>query len=132
MDGTVCKRCGEEKNPSVCRKTHLGRPTRTLCLCHFALPPCRLQGKRIHSSYSFLNLALDGVSGQRQAPAALYPRRKDPWYTLDRRMGGPQSWSGHRGQRKNLLPLPGIEPDISRSSSLSSDTTLTELPQLLN
>jgi hypothetical protein len=34
----------------------------------------------------------------------------DPRYPLDRRLGGPQNWSGHRGQRKNPLPLPGIEP----------------------
>jgi hypothetical protein len=38
-----------------------------------------------------------GVSGQRHAPTAVYPRGKDPWYPLDRRLGGPQSWSGHRG-----------------------------------
>jgi len=49
------------------------------------------------SSYSFLTSALDGVSGQRHAPAALYPRGKDPRYPLDRRLGGPQSRSGHRG-----------------------------------
>jgi hypothetical protein len=29
-----------------------------------------------YSSYSFLNSALDGVCGQRHAPAALYPRRR--------------------------------------------------------
>jgi hypothetical protein len=51
-----------------------------------------------------------GVSGQRHAPAALYPRGKDPRYPLYRRLGGPQSRSGHRGYRKNPLPLPGIEP----------------------
>jgi hypothetical protein len=48
------------------------------------------------SSYSFLTSALDGVSDQRHALAALYPRGKDPLYPLDRRLGGPQSWSGHR------------------------------------
>jgi hypothetical protein len=37
-----------------------------------------------------------GVSGQRHAPAALYPRGKDPRYPLDRRLGGPQSRSGRR------------------------------------
>jgi len=37
------------------------------------------------------------VSGQRHAPAALYPRGKDPRYSLYRRLGGPQSRSGHRG-----------------------------------
>jgi sulfatase maturation enzyme AslB (radical SAM superfamily) len=35
------------------------------------------------------------VSGQRHAPAALYPRGNDPRYPLYRRMGGPQSRSGH-------------------------------------
>jgi hypothetical protein len=50
-----------------------------------------------------------GVSGQRHAPAAFYPRGKDSRYPLDRRLGGLQSRSGHR-QRKNPLPLPGIEP----------------------
>jgi hypothetical protein len=38
-----------------------------------------------------------GVSGQRHAPAALYRRRKDLGYPLYRRLGGPQSRSGHRG-----------------------------------
>jgi hypothetical protein len=36
---------------------------------------------------------------------------KDPRYPLDRKLGGPQSRSGHRGQSKNLLPLLGIEAD---------------------
>jgi len=39
------------------------------------------------------------VSGQLHAPAALSPG-KDPWYTLDRRLGGPQSHSEH-GEEKN-------------------------------
>jgi hypothetical protein len=51
-----------------------------------------------------------GVSGQRHAPAALYPWRKDPQYPFYRRLGRPQSRSGHRSCRKNALPLPGIEP----------------------
>jgi hypothetical protein len=38
----------------------------------------------------------------------------DHRYPLCRRLGGPQSRSGHRGYRKNPLPLSGIEP---RSSS---------------
>jgi hypothetical protein len=72
-------------------------------LSHYNLWRC--MGERRYSFYSFLTSALDAVSGQRYAPAALYPR-----YPLDRRLGGPQSWSGHRGQRKNPFPLPGIEP----------------------
>jgi hypothetical protein len=37
-----------------------------------------------------------GVSGQRHAPAALYPRGKRPRYPSDRSLGGPQSRSGRR------------------------------------
>jgi hypothetical protein len=51
--------------------------------------------------------ALDGVSGQRHAPAALYPRRKDNMYPLYRRLGGQESWSGHIGYKK--IPS-GTEP----------------------
>jgi hypothetical protein len=47
-------------------------------------------GQRIHSSYSFLTSALDGVSDQHHAPTTLYPRGKDPRYYL---IGG---WVGPR------------------------------------
>jgi hypothetical protein len=47
--------------------------------------------------YSFLTSALDGVRAQRHAPAALNPRAKNSQYPLDRRLGGLQSRSGHRG-----------------------------------
>jgi hypothetical protein len=60
-------------------------------------------------SSSFTTSELDGVSDQCHAPAALYPRGKDPRYPLERRLDGPQSRSGHRGYKKNLLALPGIE-----------------------
>jgi hypothetical protein len=33
-----------------------------------------------------------GVSGQRHAPATLYPRGKDPRYPLDGRLGGEPVW----------------------------------------
>jgi hypothetical protein len=72
------------------------------------------------------------VSGQRYAPAALYPRKKDPRYPLYRRMGGPQSRSGHRGYRKSPLPLLGIEHRSSGRPGRLSDTILTELPLLYN
>jgi hypothetical protein len=39
------------------------------------------------------------VSGQLHAPAALLPR-KEPPVPLDRRLGGPQSRSGRRGEEK--------------------------------
>jgi hypothetical protein len=55
------------------------------------------KGERKYSSYSFLTSALDGVSGQSYAPTAAYRREKNSRYPLDRRLGGPQSWSGHSG-----------------------------------
>jgi hypothetical protein len=36
----------------------------------------RRRGERSYSSYSFTTPALDGVSGQRHTPAALYPRER--------------------------------------------------------
>jgi hypothetical protein len=48
------------------------------------------------------------VSGQLHALAALLPE-KNPWYPLDRRLGGPQSRSGRGGEEKNSQPPPGIE-----------------------
>jgi hypothetical protein len=49
------------------------------------------------------------VSDQLHAPAALFPG-KEPWYPLDRRLGGSQSRSGRGGEEKNFQPPPGIEP----------------------
>jgi hypothetical protein len=50
------------------------------------------------------------VSGHLHA-RPLYPQGKSPWYPLDRRLGGPQSWSG-RGDKKNFQPLPVLELPI--------------------
>jgi hypothetical protein len=58
------------------------------------------KGERKYSSYSLLTSAVYGVCGQRHAPAFLYPRRKDR-YSLDTRLGGPQSWFGHRLEQKS-------------------------------
>jgi hypothetical protein len=62
-------------------------------------------------------------------PGCAYPRGKDPRYPSDRRLGGPQSRSGHRGTRKN--PLPGIEPRLPGHPDSSQDTIPAEMPQLL-
>jgi hypothetical protein len=66
--------------------------------------------ERKYSSCSFSTSALEVVSGQRHVPAVLYPRGKDPRYPMYRRLGRPQSRSGHRSYRKNPLPLLRIEP----------------------
>jgi hypothetical protein len=47
------------------------------------------------------------VSGRFHAPVAL-TLRKQLRYTLDRSLGGPQSWSGRRGEEKIDSP-PGLE-----------------------
>jgi hypothetical protein len=61
-------------------------------------------------------------------PQPLYPQGKSPWYPLDRRLGGPQSRSGHGIEEKNSQPPLGLE---ARSSSPYSVAILPELPQLL-
>jgi hypothetical protein len=45
-------------------------------------------------------------------PRPLYPQGRSPWYSLARRLGGPQSLSGRGGEEKNSQPLPGLEPPI--------------------
>jgi hypothetical protein len=75
----------------------------TLCYHHLSksCPATRhggTWGEKRYSSYSFLTSALDGGEWSASRPGrALYPRGKDPRYPLDRRLGGPQSRSGHRG-----------------------------------
>jgi hypothetical protein len=39
----------------------------------------------------------------RFTPRPLYPQRKSLWYPLVRRLGGPQSRSGHGGEKKKSL-----------------------------
>jgi hypothetical protein len=69
-----------------------------------------LGGDRKYSSYSFLTSALEGSKWSvSHSGRALPPGKGPPCYPMDRRLGGPQSRSAHRGQRKNRLPLPGIE-----------------------
>jgi hypothetical protein len=51
------------------------------------------------------------VSGQRHAPAALYPRGKDPRYPLDRRLGGPRAGLDAEARRKILCPCRGSNPE---------------------
>jgi hypothetical protein len=48
-------------------------------------------------------------------PLPLYPRGKSSRYPLDRRLGGPQSRSGQRGEEKVLDPT-GTRTPALRSS----------------
>jgi hypothetical protein len=42
-------------------------------------------------------------------PQPLYPQGKNPWYPLDRRLGGPQSRSGCGGEEKDSQPPSEME-----------------------
>jgi hypothetical protein len=53
-----------------------------------------------------------GVSGQRHAPAALYPRGKDPRYPLYRRLGGPQPVWTQRLEEKYFAPVGDQTPIV--------------------
>jgi hypothetical protein len=51
-----------------------------------------------------------GVSGQRHAPAALYPRERIPGTHCTGGWVGPRAGLDTKDRRNILLPLPGIEP----------------------
>jgi hypothetical protein len=68
---------------------------------------------------------LDGVSGQLQASAALYPpppRGKNPRDSLDKGWVGPRAGLDTEARGKIIFRLPGIEPrtpgDTVRSQTL--------------
>jgi hypothetical protein len=65
-------------------------------------------------------------------PLPLYSWGHSPQYSLHRRLGGPQSRSGCHGEEKNLLPLPGIEPQFLCRPAHSVVTIPTELSRLPN
>jgi hypothetical protein len=64
-------------------------------------------------------------------PGHSLPAGKVPQYPLYRRLGGPQSWSGHRLEEKTFASARDRTP-VSRLSSLWLDTIMTELLQLHN
>jgi hypothetical protein len=66
----------------------------------------------MYSSCLFPTLAQDGDEWSVSCPGCTLLLGKDPRYPLDRRLGGPQSWSGQRLE-KNPLPLLVIEPRSS-------------------
>jgi hypothetical protein len=66
----------------------------------------------MYSSCLFPTLAQDGGEWLVSCPGYTLLLGKDPQYPLDRRLGGPQSWSGQRLE-KNPLPLLVIEPRSS-------------------
>jgi len=61
--------------------------------------------------HSFITLALDVECSI--SPWPLHPHEKNLQYPLNKRLGGPQSQSGYFGEKKSLLPLPGIKTTSS-------------------
>jgi hypothetical protein len=60
-----------------------------------------------------------GLSSQYHALATFYPWEKYPQYPLDRRLGGPQSQSGHRNLGKNPLPIQSIDRQYTDLATLA-------------
>jgi hypothetical protein len=63
------------------------------------------QGEKMYNFTLSLAPMLDGVGGQRHAPAAFLPGKT--WYPLVRRLGGPQGLSG---RVRKTSPPPGFDP----------------------
>ena len=63
------------------------------------------EGEQRYRSTLSLTSVLDGVGGQRLAPAALPPGKTR--YPLYRRLGRPQGWSG---RVRNISPPPEFNP----------------------
>jgi hypothetical protein len=59
--------------------------------------------------HAFLTSALDGGEWSASRPGRFTPQGMNPWYLLDRMLGGPQSRSGCGGEEKNSQTPPGIE-----------------------
>jgi hypothetical protein len=74
-------------------------------------------GKEGYSSYSFSTSALDGGEWSASRSGRAISPGKGPWYPLERRLGGPQSRTGQRGQRKNPFDSAGDRTSIAGSSS---------------
>jgi hypothetical protein len=64
-------------------------------------------GEWMYSS-TFLDLGTSWRWVVSFTPRPFYPLGNSPRYPLDRRLGGPHSWSGRRGEEK-ILTLPGLE-----------------------
>jgi hypothetical protein len=61
-------------------------------------------------------------------PLPLYAQGKSPEYPLDRRLGGPQSWSGRRGEEKILDPTRAQTPTSSAVQPIASYYTDYAIP----
>jgi hypothetical protein len=72
-------------------------------------------------------LALDGSEWSASCPGH-FIQGKRPWYPLDRRLGGPQSWSGCG--RKEKLSIALLENEHPCCPACSLATKFGKIPQL--
>jgi hypothetical protein len=77
-----------------------------LSLCLIKYHAMKTYGGEEVYLHAFLTPAPDWLSGQLHTPAALNSG-KNPWYSLDRKLGGAQSRSGRGGEEKNSQPPAG-------------------------
>jgi len=56
--------------------------------------------------------------------------RKEPWNLLNKKVGGPQSWSGYFGRREKSVDLTGFQNDDN--AACSAIAVLTVLLWLWN
>jgi hypothetical protein len=66
-------------------------------------------GGKEYSSYSFTISALDGMNGQRHAPAAFTPGERTSGTHWSGSLVGPRAGLNTEARGKIVLPLPGIE-----------------------
>jgi hypothetical protein len=101
---TVCLCQGLNPGHPVCSQTlyRLSYPSFHSMLKQSRYTPWWRLGEWRYSSYSFFNSALDGGEWSAPRPGRALPWGKDTQYPLDRRLGGPQSRSGHRLEEKSL------------------------------
>jgi hypothetical protein len=106
-------------------KFHKGKVMLSLCF-YWASRHEGVLGEWRCSSHSLFDPGTRWRWVVRFTPRPLYPQGKSPWYTLDRRLSGPQSRSGRGGEEKNSQPPPRIMPHEKISESGSKD------PRILN
>jgi hypothetical protein len=78
----------------------------------------------------FLTSALDGDMASFLSQL-FYPQENSPWYPLQKRLGGSQSQSGCYREKKYLLPLLRMEPQLLDHPALSMVSIMTKLSQLI-
>jgi hypothetical protein len=105
---------------SGCRSTVVQSNVNVKCKA-VPLPPYKRQGERKYSSCSLLASAIDGVTGQRRAPAALYPRERTTGTQWTGDWVGLRAGLDTEARGKILSPLAGIEPQ-SPSCPVRSQT----------